>query len=78
MAKNSKNNAKATEEKAVVTEVKDSNIVDSVEALEAKLAQVREAQKKFSTYTQEQVDKIFKAAAIAANQARIRSEEQHV
>ena len=71
MAKNSKNNAKATEEKAVVTEVKDSNIVDSVEALEAKLAQVREAQKKFSTYTQEQVDKIFKAAAIAANQARI-------
>ncbi|MEE3440013.1 hypothetical protein, partial [Ruminococcus sp.] len=70
MAKNSKNNAKATEEKAVVTEVKDSNIVDSVEALEAKLAQVREAQKKFSTYTQEQVDKIFKAAAIAANQAR--------
>ncbi|QCT06278.1 bifunctional acetaldehyde-CoA/alcohol dehydrogenase [Ruminococcus bovis] len=71
MAKNSKNNAKATEEKAVVTEVKDSNIVDSVEALEAKLAQVREAQKKFSAYTQEQVDKIFKAAAIAANQARI-------
>ena len=48
-----------------------NNIVDSVEALEAKLAQVREAQKKFSTYTQEQVDKIFKAAAIAANQARI-------
>ncbi|MBD9120483.1 MAG: bifunctional acetaldehyde-CoA/alcohol dehydrogenase, partial [Ruminococcaceae bacterium] len=78
MAKNSKNNAKATEEKAVVTEVKDSNIVDSVEALEAKLAQVREAQKKFSTYTQEQVDKIFKAAAIAANQARIPLAKQAV
>ena len=78
MAKNSRNNAKATEEKAVVTEVKDNNIVDSVEALEAKLAQVREAQKKFSTYTQEQVDKIFKAAAIAANQARIPLAKQAV
>ena len=55
-----------------------NNIVDSVEALEAKLAQVREAQKKFSTYTQEQVDKIFKAAAIAANQARIPLAKQAV
>ena len=33
--------------------------VDSVETLEKKIAQVREAQKIFSTYTQEQVDKIF-------------------
>ena len=46
-------------------------LVDSVEALEAKIAEVREAQKIFATYTQEQVDKIFKAAAIAANKARI-------
>lgn len=46
-------------------------IVDSVEKLEAALARVREAQRKFATYTQEQVDKIFKAAAIAANKARI-------
>ncbi|MGN1126864.1 MAG: bifunctional acetaldehyde-CoA/alcohol dehydrogenase, partial [Ruminococcus sp.] len=46
-------------------------MVDSVEALEAKLAEVREAQKKFSTYTQEQVDAIFKAAAVAANKQRI-------
>ncbi len=46
-------------------------IVDSVEALEEKLAQVREAQQKFATYTQEQVDKIFLAAATAANQARL-------
>ena len=45
--------------------------VDSVEALEAALARVKEAQKKYATYTQEQVDEIFKAAAIAANQARI-------
>ena len=46
-------------------------IVDSIETFEAALAQVREAQKKFATYTQEQVDKIFKAAAIAANGQRI-------
>lgn len=46
-------------------------IVDSVEKLEALLARVREAEKIFATYSQEQVDKIFKAAAIAANKARI-------
>ena len=46
-------------------------IVDSVEKLEETLAKVREAERKFSTYTQEQVDAIFKAAAIAANKARI-------
>ena len=39
--------------------------------LEETLAQVRVAQKKFATYTQEQVDVIFKAAALAANRARI-------
>ncbi len=36
-----------------------------------KLDKLREAQKKFSSYTQEQVDYIFKAAASAANRARI-------
>ena len=46
-------------------------IVDSVEALEAKIAQVRAAQEKFATYSQEQVDAIFRAAAIAANTQRI-------
>ena len=46
-------------------------IVDSVEKLEALLSRVREAEKIFATYSQEQVDKIFKAAAIAANKARI-------
>ncbi len=46
-------------------------IVDSVERLEETLARVKKAQKVFATYTQEQVDKIFKAAAIAANKARI-------
>lgn len=47
-------------------------IVDSVEAFEAKLAEVRAAQKKFATYSQEQVDFIFKSAALAANKERIR------
>ncbi len=46
-------------------------VIDCVEALEAAISRVRAAQKKFATYTQEQVDAIFKAAAIAANQARI-------
>ena len=46
-------------------------LIDSVEALENALAKVRAAQKIYSTYTQEQVDKIFLAAAIAANKARI-------
>ena len=45
--------------------------VDSVETLEERIAQVRAAQKKFAQYTQEQVDEIFKAAAIAANKQRI-------
>ncbi|MCQ2506176.1 MAG: bifunctional acetaldehyde-CoA/alcohol dehydrogenase [Lachnospiraceae bacterium] len=52
-------------------ENQERKIIDSVEALEAALERVRQAQKKFATYTQEQVDAIFKAAAIAANQARI-------
>ena len=52
-------------------ETKERTIVDSVETLEATIARVREAEKAFALYTQEQVDRIFKAAAIAANQARI-------
>ena len=46
-------------------------IVDSVEALEAKMQAMREAQKVFATFTQEQVDKIFYEAASAANKLRI-------
>ncbi len=46
-------------------------IVDNVAALEKKIAQLREAQQKFSTFSQQQVDKIFRAAALAANKARI-------
>ena len=45
--------------------------VGSVETLTKTLERVKNAQKKFSKYSQEQVDKIFQAAAIAANEARI-------
>ncbi len=45
--------------------------VETVEQLEAALARVRKAQQKFTSFTQEQVDKIFLAAASAANKARI-------
>ena len=56
----------AKKEKAAVPE-----FIDSVESLEAKMKAMREAQKIFATYTQEQVDKIFYEAAMAANKARI-------
>ena len=52
-------------------EVQNTGLVDNVDALIAKMNEIREAQKIFATYTQEQVDKIFKAAAIAANKQRI-------
>ncbi len=45
--------------------------VDSVEKLQEAVVRVKSAQQIFSTYTQEQVDKIFLAAAAAANKARI-------
>ncbi len=47
------------------------SVVDNVEKLEEAIARVKDAQKIYSTYTQEQVDKIFLAAASAANKARI-------
>ncbi len=47
------------------------NIIDCVENLENEIDNLRNAQKEFSTYTQEQVDKIFLAAASAANRQRI-------
>ncbi|MGN0542381.1 MAG: bifunctional acetaldehyde-CoA/alcohol dehydrogenase [Acutalibacteraceae bacterium] len=50
---------------------KNYTIVDSVETLEAAIARVRAAQKEFAAYSQEQVDKIFLAAAIAADKMRI-------
>ena len=52
-------------------EMKRNAIVDSVDALHQALARIRQAQRVFATYTQEQVDKIFLAAASAADRARI-------
>ena len=51
--------------------MKEYMTVDSIESLENAIKRVRSAQEKFSKYSQEQVDKIFQAAAIAANKARI-------
>ncbi|MBO7195914.1 MAG: bifunctional acetaldehyde-CoA/alcohol dehydrogenase [Clostridia bacterium] len=48
-----------------------NTIVDSPESLERAIERIREAQRIFATYTQEQVDKIFLAAASAADKARI-------
>ena len=52
-------------------ETVNTGLVDTVDALVAKMNEVREAQRIFATYTQEQVDKIFFAAAMAANQQRL-------
>ena len=49
----------------------EQQIIDSVEKLNDAIIRTRKAQKVFATYTQEQVDKIFLAAASAANKARI-------
>lgn len=53
-------------------------LVDSVESLEAKMKELRKAQEIFATYTQEQVDKIFFEAAMAANKNRILLAKQAV
>ena len=45
--------------------------VNDVAGLERAITRVREAQKLYASYTQEQVDKIFCAAAVAANSMRI-------
>ena len=54
------------ENKEIVTPV-----IDNVDALLAKMKAMKKAQEIFSTYSQEQVDKIFFEAAIAANKMRI-------
>ena len=52
-------------------EMKKYPIVNGVESYKEALERVKAAQERFSTYTQEQVDKIFMEAAMAANRARI-------
>ena len=54
------------ENKEIVTPV-----IDNVDALLAKMKAMKKAQEIFSTYSQEQVDKIFFEAAVAANKMRI-------
>ena len=46
-------------------------IIDNVEALYARMDAMKQAQREFATFSQEQVDKIFFAAAVAANKQRI-------
>ena len=50
---------------------KEYESVDSIESLQKTIEKVKEAQREFSEFSQEKVDEIFKASAIAANQARI-------
>ena len=52
-------------------ELQTTGLVDTIDALTEKMHELKEAQAIFATYTQEQVDKIFFAAAMAANKARI-------
>ena len=54
--------AQASQEQAAMTDV---------EKLQQKIAQMREAQRAFAAFTQEQVDRIFFEAAMAANKQRI-------
>lgn len=51
--------------------IKEYEVVDNVDTLLSTFKKVRKAQQIFATYTQEEVDKIFLAAAVAANQARV-------
>ena len=48
------------------------NLINSLETLEQKLKEVKKAQAVFSTYSQEQVDAIFRKVAMVANQNRIK------
>jgi len=48
-----------------------ATVIDSVDSLATRIQEMRAAQAEFATFTQEQVDRIFHAAAMAANKARI-------
>ncbi|MDO6705692.1 bifunctional acetaldehyde-CoA/alcohol dehydrogenase [Photobacterium sp. 1_MG-2023] len=52
--------------------------VTNLAELDAMVARVKAAQKVFATFSQEQVDKIFRAASLAANNARIPLAQQAV
>ena len=65
----------ATKTKKTVEKLEESlnasSVVETLDQLEVLISKVKKAQKIFSTYSQEQVDAIFKAAAAAADKARI-------
>jgi acetaldehyde dehydrogenase/alcohol dehydrogenase len=63
--------SKKTVEKLEETLNTKASLVDNAEQLELLIERVRKAQKIYATFSQEQVDKIFKAAATAADKARI-------
>ncbi|MDR3112274.1 MAG: bifunctional acetaldehyde-CoA/alcohol dehydrogenase [Elusimicrobiota bacterium] len=64
-------NDKQQTEVVVKVDPASADLVDTSKALEALILRVKKAQQIYSTFTQEQVDEIFKKAAVAANQARI-------
>lgn len=64
-AKNKKSNIKPEKTSEKI------NLVSTPDELEILISKVKKAQRKFATFSQEQVDEIFRAAALAANQARI-------
>ncbi len=66
MATKSNKNVEALEKA-----LKQSNVVETLDQLEVLISKVKKAQKIFATYSQEQVDAIFQAAAAAADKARI-------
>ena len=51
-------------------------IIDNVEALEAKMKAMREAQKKFATYTQEQVEEMQSSSAHIRQQRHVQLQQQ--
>ena len=55
----------------MAAKAKTKNVVETPKQLEELIKRVKKAQQKYATFSQEQVDKIFKAAATAANKARI-------
>ena len=63
---------KEDESTGKTVEIKGRDIeIYNMKLLELKLKEVKVAQEEYSHFTQEQVDEIFKCAAMAANQQRI-------
>ncbi|MCL2526575.1 MAG: aldehyde dehydrogenase family protein, partial [Coriobacteriia bacterium] len=60
-----------TEKKVTAAVAEADQAIETVEELQAKMEAARAAQEVFATFTQQQVDAIFKAAALAAAKARI-------